>query len=118
MAASQSSAIFPVITDAAAGDKIQFNAPAVSAVTNVGVFGSALTSNVNDYQTFLSAGSHLAAGQASWFQFGGDTYIMVETSGNGNFDAGTDTVVKLTGLHDLSLSTWAVSSGHNVLTIV
>jgi S-layer protein len=99
--ASASSAIFTTITSVAAGDVLDF--ASVGALANAdGKLGAALTSGVNDYQTFLNAAASKAAGTVSWFQFGGDTYLVQEVAGNGVFDAGVDHVVKLVGMVDLS----------------
>lgn len=101
--ASASSAIFTTITSVAAGDVLNF--AAVGALANVdGKLGAALTSGVNDYQTFLNAAAGKGAGVVSWFQFGGDTYIVEDVDTGGAFLAGTDHVVKIVGLVDLSNS--------------
>jgi len=51
----------------------------------------------------------------AWFQFGTDTYVVVDdTVGTNTFVSGTDSVVKLTGLVDL---TTATNSAADVLTL-
>ena len=113
-AAASSSAVFTTITDIAAGDQLDFTT--ILAVTNaVGKLGAALTSGVSDYQTFLNAAAGKGAGTLSWFQFGGDTFIVQDVNASNSFSAGNDHVVKLTGLVDLSNSTIAAG---DVLTIV
>jgi S-layer protein len=116
-AASTSSAIFTTIKDIVAGDVLDFHL--VNAVANAsGKFGAALVSGVTDYQTFLNqAVSAKVAGTLSWFQFGGDTYIVEEKGVTGSFVAGTDQVVKLSGIHDLTNST-IVTGATGTLTIV
>mgnify|MGYP002423744224 FL=1 len=42
-----------------------------------------------------------------WFQFGGDTFVVVDNSIATSFQSGTDSVIKLTGLLDLSTSAFA-----------
>ncbi len=114
-ATNTSSAIFTTVTDIAAGDVI--NNGALTAFANAtGKLGAALTSGVNDYQTFLNNAAGKGAGVVSWFQFGGDTYLVEDVNAGGSFVAGNDIVVKLTGLIDLSNST-LVNGGH-ALTIV
>jgi S-layer protein len=100
-AAAASSAVFTTIKDIASTDVLDFSG--VHAVVNAnGKLGAAITSGVNDYQTFLNQAVHSGtAGTVSWFQFGGDTYIVEEVGTTGSFVAGTDQVVKLTGLVDL-----------------
>ncbi|TFW02461.1 DUF4214 domain-containing protein [Oxalobacteraceae bacterium OM1] len=112
-AVSSSSAIFTTVKDAAAGDSFDFGT--VAAIANgTAKLGAALTSGVNDYQTFLNAAAGKGAGVVSWFQFGGDTYVVEDVSATNSFAAGTDHIVKLTGLIDLSGATIA----GNVITLV
>ena len=102
--ANTSSAAFTTITDIGSGDTIQLTAN----ITNSGAkLGAKLSSGLEDYQTYLNAAAALGGGKVSWFQFGGNTYI-VEDNDNGNFyAAGTDVVIKLTGNVDLSTATFA-----------
>ena len=53
----------------------------------------------------------------SWFQFGGDTYIVEDLSNDAVYDSDVtiDLIVKLTGLVDLSTSTLMVGSTHTLL---
>lgn len=101
--ASASSATFTTIQGVAAGDVLDFTA-IVGVANTDGKLGAALTSGVNDYQTFLNAAASKGAGVVSWFQFGGDTYIVEDKDTGGAFLAGTDHVVKIVGLVDLSNS--------------
>lgn len=59
----------------------------------------------------LAANDHGMA----WFQHQDNTLIVQDKNGNGVFDAGTDTIVKLTGLLDLS-NAWSNNGG--VATLV
>ena len=47
-----------------------------------------------------------AISSSGWFQFGGDTYVVTDVSTATSFVNGTDMVVKLTGLVDLSTATF------------
>jgi S-layer protein len=114
--ASQSSGVFSTIKDIAAGDVLDFSNLS-GAINTAGKLGAAVTIGTNDYQTFLNQAVHSqVAGTVSWFQFGGDTYVVEEGGTTGSFVAGTDHVVKLTGIHDLSNS--VIDAGHTTLTIV
>lgn len=65
--------------------------------------GSDVSSAANN--SVLQAGNAVQGGVVNWFQLNGDTYIVQALHGNGNnsgFIEGNDTVVKLTGLVDLS----------------
>jgi S-layer protein len=87
------------ITDAMAGDTIKMNA-------NVGdTFNqSAITlGNTAVFQDYANAVVHGTTAHAiEWFQYSGNTYIIQNLSGATSFTNGTDLVVKLTGLVDLS----------------
>lgn len=113
-----------VIADLTAGDTIDFSAIfTVGAVTaekmNAAetVLGSAAT-----FQQYLDNASSTAGTQfgaagsdaISWFQFENNTYIVLDnTNGTQTFTA-ADSVIKITGLVDLSAS--SVSAG-NILTV-
>jgi S-layer protein len=111
------SANLTIITGMTAGDIINLtlvkNGAANTAQT---VMGANL-----GVQASLAAGLAAAtAGDGSvttilkWFQFGGNTYIVEDTSAAGTFVNGSDTVVQLVGAFDLSTSTIAA----NVITLV
>ena len=51
-------------------------------------------------------------GAVKWFTWAGDTYIVVDNSNATSFVNGTDSVIKLSGVFDLSAS----SITSNVLT--
>jgi S-layer protein len=111
--AGSGSGVFTSIAGAVAGDIIDVSG--VHAIANAGTtLGASLSSAVSDYQTFLNdAVASKAAGTVSWFQFGGNTFIVEEVATTGSFVAGTDLVVQLTGLHDLSKS--AFTAAHVVI---
>ena len=103
-------AAYTTITDFSAGDKITFANNGTEVFT---------TAKINvDAATDLGAALNLAtavdgtgAGQITWFQYGGNTYVVENNDGVG-FGA-ADIVVKLNGLVDLST---ASNSGTHVLT--
>jgi len=111
---STSGVSYDTITDFAAGDIIQFstnvlNADASASVAGVQL-GSALTgldASIAVFQDYLDAAANKGAGIVSWFQFGGNTYVVQDISGATTFQTGTDNVVKLTGAIDLAASTIA-----------
>ena len=49
---------------------------------------------------------------ARWFQYAGDTYIVVDNSSAATFQDGVDQFVKLTGLIELNTLTWANGELH------
>jgi len=113
-AVNQSSAIFTTITDIGAGDTIVL--PSTVFANATGKLGAKLVSGIDDYQTFLNSAASQGVGVVSWFQTGGNTYIVEDNSAAAIFTGAADTVIKLTGLVDLSNST-LVNGGHTI-TIV
>ena len=111
------------IADATAGDTIDFAGITTGTLSNAGAFGAATTLGAAaTFDQYLNAaadqdGSTNAV--AEWFQFEGNTYVVISNDdGTGGasagFTDGTDAVVQLTGLVDLSNDTFAAE----VLTIV
>jgi S-layer protein len=94
--------MYTTITDASAGDTIKL------ATTGVDTFAKTKlslgdTAVFQDYANLAALSSTAVADHAaSWFQFGGNTYIVQDRSADTSFVNGTDIIVKLTGLVDLS----------------
>ena len=105
---TEAASVLTTITDLAAGDKIDFAAGASGAFQATKVTLGAGVTNI-DQALAAAVGT---ANNVSWFQYGTNTYVVADTDGSAAFSAG-DTVVKLTGLVDLSASTLAAT----VLTI-
>ena len=99
---------YATITDATAGDKIVVGAATTFVAAKLTLGGTAV---FQDYAN-LAVSSALAAAQDSWFQYGGDTYIIENVAAaHASFVNGTDLVVKLTGLVDLSLASFNTGNG-------
>ncbi len=129
--APTSSATLSSVLDEKAGDRIGFFAadpspgvaggplPIMNADGSAGVHSfvsTAITLGAGaTLQNFLDAGAARGAGVESWFTFGGDTYVELDVSASAStFQNGTDSVVRLVGMHDLSHST--VVAGNGFLT--
>jgi len=96
-----------------------------TAITEVGMVGAtasaafaaakvtSLDPATATFQQFADFAVHniaTASGDAAWFQFGGNTYIVENaTGGELTFHNSTDIIVKLTGLVDLSTATIAAN---------
>jgi len=100
------------ITDAAVGDKITFvnQGAETFAATKLNVNAA---TTLTDALNIAAAGDGSTNGAISWFQYGGNTYIVEDNSAGATFGAG-DIVVKLTGLVDLSTATGA---GTHIITL-
>ena len=113
--------LYTTLTGWTAGDVINVSVPigtsaAVSTQTAMGsalVLGGAV--NFANYLDAAAAGDGNAANTIiSWFQLDGDTYVVQDTSAAATFQDGSDSVICLSGLVDLSNSTIAAG----VITIV
>jgi hypothetical protein len=99
---------YATITDATAGETITFG----------GTFGAFAASKVSlgataVFQDYANAATTGAATNAlSWFQFGGDTYIIKDVNANtSGFVNGSDMIVKLVGAVDLSHASYSTTTG-------
>ncbi|HEU4852813.1 MAG TPA: DUF4214 domain-containing protein [Telluria sp.] len=101
---------YATITDAAAGDMINLLATGVQSFS-----ASKLTlGSTAVFQDYANAAVNGAVtGGIVWFQFGGDTYIVQDAGATDStsFMNGTDIVVKLTGMVDLSTTTLNTTDG-------
>jgi S-layer protein len=111
--ASVGAANMTTITDAAAGDSITF-------VNHGAELFNATKVNVAAATTLTDALNLAAAGDGgttnsiiSWFQYGGNTYIVEDNSAAATFGA-ADIVVKLNGTIDLST---AAGAGTHIITL-
>jgi len=102
---------YVTITDFGAGDVLSFNGIATTANESFASTKLSLapTASFQDYAdaAIAAGGDGTARAGIGWFQFGGDTYVIVSQHNGGTtptFQNGTDIAVKLTGLIDLSTS--------------
>ncbi|MFG0465318.1 DUF4214 domain-containing protein [Pseudomonas putida] len=93
------------------GDKIDFSVAKAGGVGNSiqTTLGAKLATqlSLDAYLDAATAGDGSTMAILTWFQFGGDTYVVQDTSANGTFDVGKDSVVKLSGTLELAASTIA-----------
>lgn len=98
------SGYYTSITGFNAGDKLDL--AATGTVAGEATLGAKITlgaeSNFANYLNAAVAGN--ATGAVNWFQFNGNTYVTVDNGALATFQDGTDTVVQLVGLIDLSTS--------------
>lgn len=111
--ASTSGQTYSTITDANKGDILTFTDKGTETFTTAKI-ALASTAVFQDYLDAAAAGNGGTNGAISWFQWDGNTYVVEDLSAAATFQNGTDLVVKLTGLVDLSTATGA---GTNVLTL-
>lgn len=99
---------YATITDASVGDIIKFAGTVGTFAASKVVLGG--TAVFQDYANAITAGT--VANALSWFQFGGDTYIVKDMNASvASFTNGTDMIVKLTGTVDLSHASYSATLG-------
>lgn len=110
---------FTTITDPGKGDTISF----VDKGTETFATAKLTLPNSPGFQDYVNAviqagGNASVNGAFGWFQFSGDTYLVQSrhdgSGGSATFVDGTDMIVKLTGLVDLSTVTGGTT---NILTL-
>lgn len=111
VAAAGTKTSYLTITDAAAGDIIDLSALGTVAAKNAAAMlaakvtlGAAAT-----FDQYLETAAAGGANSLAWFNFGGDTYLVVDQSAGAAFVSGTDAVIKLTGVVSLGTSSIAVT---------
>lgn len=120
VAAPTTANTYSTITGLTAGDKLNF----ADQGTEVWLGSTATTAKISlnpgtalfaDYISAATSGNATAGahGVFSWFQFGGDTYVVQDNSDADGYVNNADIVVKLTGLVDLATSTL----GDHVITL-
>lgn len=101
---------FLTIADAAKTDKIDFVDVSTGTVADA-TLGAKVTlgaaATLDQYLDAAAAGNGGTNALVTWFQFGSDTYVVLDNSAGATFLSGTDAVVKLTGVIDLSTSALA-----------
>ena len=110
---------YATITGMGKGDKIDFidgTAAGTFTTAKITLAGTAAFADFLSAAAASTAASTGANGLISWFQYGGDTYIVEDKSTAATFTEGTDQVVKLVGLVDLSTAT-IDGATTNVLTL-
>ena len=103
--AGTNSNVYSTITDASSGDTIKFANLGVETFASAKV-ALADTATFQNYLDTAAAGVGNVNAAVSWFQFGGNTYVVEDQSLATTFVNGTDVVVKLTGLIDLSTASF------------
>lgn len=108
---------YPSVTGIAAGDKIDFAAFTIAG--NEATLGAKITlgavASFANYLDAAAASNGATAGtEVNWFQFNGNTYLVLDNGAGATFTDGTDLVIELVGSVDLTNSTFLSS----VVTIV
>jgi S-layer protein len=106
---------YATVVDFAKGDSLNLaNLDTTKALADTTDVGAKLTlADTAAFADFLAAAAAgdgaTANAQIEWFQFSGNTYIVIDNTATAVFTDGADQVVKLTGLVDLSTANIATS---------
>ena len=108
-----SNTVFSTLNLSPGGDTLKINAQG-GAAAFTGVMGASATgATFQDLLNSAASGDGHTTSRWGTFQFGGDTYIVLDSSASATFQAGTDIVVKLVGAYNETGAT--ITNG--VLTI-
>ena len=91
----------------ATGDNIVFASAAGAPTFATAAITLAGTAVFQDFLDAAAAGDGSTNTAVSWFQFGGDTYVVADSSAGAVYANGVDSVVKLTGAITLTTATIA-----------
>ncbi|MFZ5773998.1 MAG: beta strand repeat-containing protein [Thermodesulfobacteriota bacterium] len=104
--------IYDTFTDAATGDILNVADKGTETFTSTKVT-LAGAATFTDYLDAAAAGNGSVNGIFTWFQYGTNTYVVANQTNADGFTAGSDMVIELTGLLDISGST----VGDHILTL-
>ena len=104
---------YATITDFAAGDLIQFTGATAFSNAKVTLAATAVFQDyANAAINAVGDGAGAGAGSIAWFQYGGDTYVVMDKNDTAtSFTNGTDMVVKLTGSVNLANASFNTTHG-------
>jgi len=96
------------LVDFVKGDKISFAGISTGIVADA-TLGAAVslgdTAAFADFLNAAAAGNGGANALVKWFQFGGDTYVVLDNDAANTYQNGVDSIIKLTGLVNLATAT-------------
>jgi S-layer protein len=107
--------VYSTITDFSAGDSLQLSTNKGTETFNKTALALADTASFSDFLNLAAAGDGSTNGAISFFYFGGNTYVVEDLSATATFVDGTDVVVRLSGIVDLSNSTLQGTDGNILL---
>jgi S-layer protein len=113
--------IYDTITDASNGDKLYITATAGTDATVQNSWGKVTLGSGAGFTDYLDECAKASTGGTNnvlkWFVYDGNTYVVSDNSNNTTFTAGTDDLICLAGVLDLSQSTVVTTNANNETTI-
>ena len=113
--------IFDSVTDAANGDVIMLDGLQVTTAATVnGSWAEISLAGAAGFSDYVEAASDTDGStdaDVQWFVYDGNTYIVADNTNGLDFTAGTDTIIELVGVLDLSQSTLDAANGKITLDV-
>ena len=99
---------YSIITDMQAGDLLKLNQNDGTVVTSFAKLTATLNETTLVFSNYVDAAALQAAnGQAVWFSFGGNSYVMIDNGANStSFENGVDSIVQIAGVASLDGTSW------------
>ena len=104
---------YTTITDFSAGDRLKLANKGTETFTTTKL-ALADTATFQDFLNLAAAGDGSTNAIISWFQYGGNTYVVEDTTAGATYTVASDIVVKLSGLVDLSVASLNTGSGPTI----
>lgn len=99
---------YSTLNDFVKGDTLSFAAVSTGTIAN-GALGAGITladtAQFADFLNAATAGDGGVNGLVKWFQYSGNTYVVLDNATAVTYQNGVDTIVKLVGTVDLSTAT-------------
>lgn len=106
---------YSIITDFAAGDLLQLKAAGNVNVTSFTKLSASLNESTSVFSNFVDAAiaqGGAGDGQAVWFTFGGNSYVVIDNAGTATtFDNGVDSIIQLAGIATLDNASFNTTYG-------
>jgi S-layer protein len=104
---------YTTITDFSAGDLLQLANKGTESF-NTTKLSLADTATFQNYLDLAAAADGGTNGIISWFQFGGNTFVVEDNTSGASYTVASDLIVRLTGLVDLSVASLNTGTGPTI----
>lgn len=104
---------YSIVTDFAAGDLLKLNVNAGTVVTSFAKLTATLNEATSVFSNYVDAAiAQAAVGEAVWFAFGGNSYVVVDNGTNGAaWETNVDAIIQLAGVNTLDNMSWNATYG-------
>jgi len=104
---------YSIVTDFAAGDLLKLNVNAGTVVTSFAKLTATLNETTSVFSNYVDAAiAQAAVGDAVWFSFGGNSYVVVDNGTNGAaWETNVDAIIQLAGVNTLDNASFNTTYG-------